>query len=38
MYGKKRTKNRDLEINIRKELGIDQQILTPKKFMILSQI
>ena len=29
--GKKGIKSRDLEINIRKELGIEQQILNPKE-------
>ena len=31
VWEKKGLKSRDLEINIRKELGIDQQILTPKE-------
>ena len=31
VWEKKGLKSRNLEINIRKELGIDQQILTPKE-------
>ncbi len=31
VWEKKGLKSRDLEINIRKELGIDQQVLTPKE-------
>ena len=31
VWEKKGLKSRDLEINIRKELGIDQQLLTPKE-------
>ena len=39
IYGnEKDLKSRDLEINIRKELGVEQQLLTKKKYTILNQI
>ena len=38
VWEEKGKKSRDLEINIRKELGVEQQILTPKEIHDLNLI